>query len=415
MSRFPSSRRFSLALAAAAVGATAVVQVPASAAPATPAVPAGLPAAIEAASGYLPQVACDPVTRPGAKALGDLLRTTYPGTSYGLGRSCVDGTTEHSDGRAVDWMIDSAVPAQKAKAEAFLSWLLATDAKGNKYAMARRLGVMYLIWDKKIFGLYRPQDGWRPYACSGTTLCHQDHVHISLTWAGAMGRTSYWTQKAAAVDYGPCRPSDLNWAPPYQAARTAACPGYPVVKAPVGASALVAKLYRYSGAQVGPGSSGVVVTAVQQALGVGADGKFGAATKLAVVNYQKGRGLPQTGTMTADTWRALLAPAVKAPVAAPATAPAPVPATTTAPVKTPAPVKVPAPARKAGPLTRYKDTTLRLGSRGDAVKALQKALGIKADGRFGENTRTAVKKFQKNHKLTAHGVVGGRTWKALGA
>lgn len=58
--------------------------------------------------------------------------------------------------------------------------------------------------------------------------------------------------------------------------------------------------------------------------------------------------------------------------------------------------------------------TLRKGSKGNDVKKLQKEVGTKADGIFGNNTRTAVIKFQKNNKLTADGLVGKNTAHALG-
>jgi hypothetical protein len=50
--------------------------------------------------------------------------------------------------------------------------------------------------------------------------------------------------------------------------------------------------------------------------------------------------------------------------------------------------------------------TLRVGSRGLDVKMLQTKLGIKADGKFGEQTKKAVIKFQKANKLKADGIVG---------
>lgn len=58
--------------------------------------------------------------------------------------------------------------------------------------------------------------------------------------------------------------------------------------------------------------------------------------------------------------------------------------------------------------------TVKLGSKGDDVVALQKALGITADGVFGPKTETAVRYFQKGKGLVADGIVGARTWAALG-
>lgn len=57
--------------------------------------------------------------------------------------------------------------------------------------------------------------------------------------------------------------------------------------------------------------------------------------------------------------------------------------------------------------------TIRQGSSGPAVKDLQTALRIPADGKFGPQTKTAVVAFQKAQRLTADGVVGPKTWAAL--
>ncbi len=62
---------------------------------------------------------------------------------------------------------------------------------------------------------------------------------------------------------------------------------------------------------------------------------------------------------------------------------------------------------------------LRNGSKGDSVRALQVLLNGfgyscgSADGVFGKNTESAVKKFQTKNKLSADGVVGAQTWAAL--
>lgn len=56
---------------------------------------------------------------------------------------------------------------------------------------------------------------------------------------------------------------------------------------------------------------------------------------------------------------------------------------------------------------------IKKGSKGEAVKNLQKALGVGADGIFGANTEVAVKKFQSKAGLTPDGIVGAKTWAAL--
>lgn len=48
------------------------------------------------------------------------------------------------------------------------------------------------------------------------------------------------------------------------------------------------------------------------------------------------------------------------------------------------------------------------------VRALQRKLGVPADGAFGPHTERAVRRFQRRHGLTADGVVGPATRRALG-
>lgn len=56
---------------------------------------------------------------------------------------------------------------------------------------------------------------------------------------------------------------------------------------------------------------------------------------------------------------------------------------------------------------------LKVGSKGEDVKKLQKRLGLKADGVFGFGTQAAVKKFQQTNSLNIDGVVGEKTWNVL--
>lgn len=70
-----------------------------------------------------------------------------------------------------------------------------------------------------------------------------------------------------------------------------------------------------------------------------------------------------------------------------------------------------APAAATAPKT---GKTLRIGSKGPDVISLQKALGIKADGVYGQGTSDAVKKYQASKGLVADGVAGPATLSSLG-
>jgi hypothetical protein len=183
-----------LTLAALALPVLLPLATPASAA--TPSTPRE-PAAIEAFAPYQPQFLCRSTVEPGVKAFEKLVLATYPRThSDGDMRACSDGgTSEHKDGRAWDWGADHRTASGRAAGEAMLRWLFATDSSGNTDAMYRRLGLMYIIWNHRIW-----EDGsWHPYSCSGVTLCHVDHMHFSFGWAGAEKKTSFWTHTVGQV------------------------------------------------------------------------------------------------------------------------------------------------------------------------------------------------------------------------
>lgn len=166
-------------------------------------------------------------------------------------------------------------------------------------------------------------------------------------------------------------------------------------------------LYGQNGSQEATGSSetarvtlrkgmeGAEVKALQEALKAagydlpkyGADGDFGAETEAAVKAFQFDHKLVVDGIVGPKTQTALEAAqeAVNAPVIA--------------------------------------RPTVRKGNRGSAVETLQKLLMVAgydlpkygADGDFGSETLAAVKAFQKARGLEVDGIVGPKTWAALGA
>jgi peptidoglycan hydrolase-like protein with peptidoglycan-binding domain len=71
------------------------------------------------------------------------------------------------------------------------------------------------------------------------------------------------------------------------------------------------------------------------------------------------------------------------------------------------------------PAATSSQPKLRPGSRGSAVRTLQKSLNshgakIAVDGSFGTRTTKAVRTFQSSKGLAVDGVVGPKTWKAVG-
>ncbi|WP_369146323.1 penicillin-insensitive murein endopeptidase [Streptomyces sp. R44] len=141
---------------------------------------------------------------------------------------------------------------------------------------------------------------------------------------------------------------------------------------------LGAPAHAFSGAFVpsqSKGNRGSDVTALQYLLnGQGAqltaDGVFGSGTDTAVRSFQSSHGLGADGIVGPNTWRAL----------------------------TP---------------------TVREGSQGEAVKAVQYLLnakrgaGLSVDGAFGPGTASAVRTFQSHAGLGADGIVGPDTWTNL--
>lgn len=171
---------------------------------------------------YQPQVSCDPVAKPGVLATKALMQKKFGGGDLGIARGCGDrGLSEHKEGRAWDWALNANTAAGKKTARKALRWLTKTRG-GEPAANARRLGIMYIIWDRHtVWRTYSPTQG--PTRYTGASP-HTDHMHISFTWNGASGRTAYWTGQVEPVDYGPCPVFVGTMAPPWTGPQTTPCP-----------------------------------------------------------------------------------------------------------------------------------------------------------------------------------------------
>lgn len=173
--------------------------------PVIPARLVGVP--VDPIEGYQGQVRCRGGARKGTMALLALIVATYGSAEgAGLNRECVKGSTsEHYDGRAIDWMVNSRVATQAAKGDSFTRWLT-RSRRGGLGAMARRLGIMYVIWRGQVWKQYQASAGWQTYErcdrpkfrkLKWDNTCHRNHVHLSLTWSGARMQTSWWTGQSA--------------------------------------------------------------------------------------------------------------------------------------------------------------------------------------------------------------------------
>lgn len=77
-------------------------------------------------------------------------------------------------------------------------------------------------------------------------------------------------------------------------------------------------------------------------------------------------------------------------------------------------VRAAKPSKPAGrPSDRPGVRTLRVGSKGGDVAFLQRWLGLADDGDFGQKTKAKVVAYQRMKGLTADGIVGPKTWRAM--
>jgi len=151
---------------------------------------------------YEGQTTCSPTDKPGVKAFRKFVLAQYPDSGRGrISRDCNSGgTSEHKEGRAWDWSVSAEKARERAAADELIAWLLASDDYGNEVAMARRAGIMYLIWNRKSWSVW---GGWQTYCVQTKSGCvkpgtsqvrspHTDHVHFSFTWAGALKKTTFY-------------------------------------------------------------------------------------------------------------------------------------------------------------------------------------------------------------------------------
>lgn len=200
---------------------------------------------------------------------------------------------------------------------------------------------------------------------------HRDLACEEL-WAQSLAR-SRARREAPAASRRPALPTKGVSAATIVLVAGAATAGSVAIEAgsPVDALAVVVK------------SRGGDVRQLQQIIGVGADGVFGPHTQRTLKRWQRTRGLVADGIAGPNTRAAL--------------------------------------GLGAGPVLKRKRVSVRASSggrtrsrSGGGVSALQRKVGVSADGAFGPATEAAVKRWQASHGLVADGVAGPATRAAMG-
>jgi peptidoglycan hydrolase-like protein with peptidoglycan-binding domain len=274
-------------------------------------------------------------------------------------------------------MVDVGNKADRGAAADFLAWLTGPGPSGRRAEMASRLGVMYVIYNRKSWSSYTGY--WKDYTGYDP---HTSHVHISLSWNGARAHTSFWTGRVWATDLGPCQYFDNQPAVvPPKRARIRECP------APVSAPRTSSEPFSWLG------SSGSSIATAQRRLGVDDSGRFDIGTRRAVLRYQRVHDLPRTGALDKQTWASLK----------------PRTSSTTAPSWTPDSAAAWSRNQAGSPVLRRQSTGL-------TVLALQTALRLPRSGRngyFGGQTAAAVKQVKQSAGLGSGARVTAELWDLL--
>lgn len=150
---------------------------------------------------------------PGTRALGEYLKSRYPGIrSYGgysaRRKNVAGGSNEwsvHAAGRALDLMIPMSRPsvcgANNTVGDEVAAWLV----NNTEY-----VGVTYMIWDNTQYSAGRRSNKIRAYRGGNCTQDHADHIHVEISSAAANRRTPFFGNMGGAQGGGGGTPAAVT-------------------------------------------------------------------------------------------------------------------------------------------------------------------------------------------------------------
>ena len=298
-----------------------------------------LPCALDVAPGYQKGTRCLTENQPGAVAFAKLLNATYGSRTYGILRTCA---AEHGEGRALDWMINANNAEQLALANALTRWLAAPDAKGRPGAMAKRFGINYIIWNRQMWRAYDPGRGWTPVL--RRLAAHRPHPLLVQLGRRVQAHVLVERRRGDHAAHRP-RPRPRPRRPPPSSRRAATRCSSRAPPAPT-------SRWRRRSSASPPTASSAPSRRPRSAPG------------------RRSTACRPRRSSTTPTWSKMVT------------------------------LKL-IPSRAGAPAEQYVNVVLKRGSTGEAVKALQKAIGqLTVDGSYGPATESRVKEYQKSKGLT---------------
>ena len=162
------------------------------------------PGPVDEYASYQGESGCRDHPMKGTKQLAAWIDKKFSGGSANASmRACSSSVSEHQDGRAIDWTMDAASQADRDEVDRFLGKLFQADADGEEHALARRMGVMYIIWNDHMYRAYGnphfAKDDYLSSSCPSRKKCsktlrHRDHVHLSLSKPGGRAETTWYNR-----------------------------------------------------------------------------------------------------------------------------------------------------------------------------------------------------------------------------